>query len=1777
MSAIRKFQISIEDIVSVGATCRPENIKVSFEKPFCADIACEYDENTRTIDIEVGPECDNTCLYVVIECTEQCIDCYERIKVCACSGEADCDGCSDCIDGVCVSRCTHDEFCDGNECVECNSDIPCPDGKICQNGKCVCPDGQFKDEAGRCVPCLPGECPPCHVCTPEGCKPIDCGDKVCDPTLNDCVECVGSGDCRPNEKCVNNDCVCKDGYVRNANGDCVKDRECNSDTDCPDCFECDEFGNCNPKVCPAGEICIGDDCVTPCETGADCPPGFGCDGEKCVECNTLDCATSECADVLGCGCNRDNKCVDTTKCDGDCVSFADCGEGCTCYKGKCISCEDLPCDMCDVPGCACIGNKCTSVDVGCTDDVIVSEDTLNCDLIGTATIRDNCNCTPLTVTIEPTVARATGEFDFRAILRKGSATSYTDATLKNSLDNVSAINIAENELPESGVIGLEVELVVFRVDDNERRIANNITVSYFTSSFSFIGEAQSIINNVKLERVGDIGKYHPNDNLDYKIYSQRIKIKHIADIEIPGSNCTYVENNDVIKNELIDAATYNELIASRNVNDPVFDVLKDYHNFTSDGVRNPFFTWYRIPATGTNFDLNDPNQAFRKMYISGSLGSYVDTLKDKDDGLYNGYKYALYVDCPCDNNLDIQGQVKICNPNQFTGTFQNCGTEFTANTFSVCDINGFLGTDFQPSDAVVKYELLFDGSNPSSLPETKNVFKWNNTSLVNEDGDTLFQAISNGNDTIGSVTLRIFTDSTEICEYTIPGVEVDERIVDYELNCEGPAPQVRVYKEGASGGTITDLQVLNATANDDNGSLDYWILTKNGSPSNSFDIIATFANGCVKEETITVDICDCLDVTVTTESNIVFEEETTVTVNVSGFIGEYNVDIRKGVNDQVTQKIGLTSSSVDLSFLAEEVDYRIIVTSLNAQGSEPRQCTKELTFSLNGINTNIGFEGSTVCEGENKFFTINNIPPSLEGYVLNYSSSASSSTSNVTLTGNTSQDVILDDDPSYNITVGDFKLKTSSGGTIIYEYNDSVTSEVVDKPIVTSLTLVDENDNPLDGNLCTNTSAFIKVVGTPGATVTFNQNVSPIVLNNSGEGSIGLDTNSAEFYNLTISSITLNNCESSSDKSLDINITDSSNLEIRSEIIPCYDNSINTLIGFYVNESPVNSDQLEVVDDSGNSQNFSFFEEVNDPNSQYQGWYLSKKEFDQDEQDSINTVTATYTSNSNCVKVKTANVPVCSEESNTSLSVVKRYSCSNQDVEIDINDLQVETSSGIVDVLGGQYNVTVLENGSSVGSSGEGGTISFIPSGSGMAVPIEYEIDITGGSLSGLTLNQSDTINVYTDIAFEVTSTPLISNWGEDITVFVSRDIFNSYELVVNGTPTGITNTNGVFTWTAPNSNTFTTFEIIGTGYTQGGSNNLCVNTSSSYVHETSLGCNESGFISRNVNTCTFEAKQSVPVSTPVILKDNDNNIYANVNINVTDLCNSSSTYRTDTEEVLIANPENGGDGLTDFRITLTKDLTNSDTITALKFKKDDGTGTLSDFDIVFSSPVNINSGTAAADILSEITDAISADSSTGDFIVSVDTITTNPAVDYRLFIACEILNSPTNPRIGIDNLGVRQGDSRITLDGIGEIEFDEKSIFLETNAGQQSISNLWNIPCDSSTSYKVDVRAKFDQLENQFDKATSNFNEIVIGSLPASVWIPSVNDSTNCDDVTLELTTDPCSSSSQTTTYQWQKLISGTWTDQVGQTDPTLNIGYDDGDYRINVDCGSCSYTIND
>ncbi len=415
------YEIRLEDISQNGNLCTTPS--VTWEEPYCTDVRCftEQTDGTTILKVEIPEDCPDPCVYVIIDCLDDCGECEpERIKICPCEVDADCPDCEVCQDNLCVTTCLTGEFCSGGDCVECDDTVPCPCNQVCVNGDCQCPPGKTNvDSKGCCSDCLTdSDCDPCYVCSADGCEPKICPEGVCDPVSGDCVECNGTGDCAgDNECCISNECECCFGFVRDSLGDCVPDPGCLTDADCPDCYICDSVTGCEPQSCPAGyvftgtfpccqkecdcdapacpgvENCIpiaGDVCVCTscfgacdanvdcgegcycdngqckpnpcygiCHNGGDCGEGCGCFEGYCYPCESASCQTTECAQTSGCECVGIN-CA-PSGCVGACLSSNDCGPGCGCYQGNCVSCEDLVCEgnQCAfAAGCDCIDNNC---------------------------------------------------------------------------------------------------------------------------------------------------------------------------------------------------------------------------------------------------------------------------------------------------------------------------------------------------------------------------------------------------------------------------------------------------------------------------------------------------------------------------------------------------------------------------------------------------------------------------------------------------------------------------------------------------------------------------------------------------------------------------------------------------------------------------------------------------------------------------------------------------------------------------------------------------------------------------------------------------------------------------------------------------------------------------------------------------------------------------------------------------------------------------------------------------------------------------------------------------------------------------------------------------------------------------------------------------------------------------------------------------------------------------------------------------------------------------
>lgn len=115
-----------------------------------------------------------------------------------------------CVNGEvfvrCGNRCAMDYNCDDYH-------LPRPCARICEPG-CYCPDSQVRDANGKCIP---------REQCPNKCKEFEILVACANPCEPSCDE--------PNrEPCPTYDCIqgcaCKEGYLRNKDGECVKPDSC---------------------------------------------------------------------------------------------------------------------------------------------------------------------------------------------------------------------------------------------------------------------------------------------------------------------------------------------------------------------------------------------------------------------------------------------------------------------------------------------------------------------------------------------------------------------------------------------------------------------------------------------------------------------------------------------------------------------------------------------------------------------------------------------------------------------------------------------------------------------------------------------------------------------------------------------------------------------------------------------------------------------------------------------------------------------------------------------------------------------------------------------------------------------------------------------------------------------------------------------------------------------------------------------------------------------------------------------------------------------------------------------------------------------------------------------------------------------------------------------------------------------------------------------------------------------------------------------------------------
>nr|WIM01339.1 zonadhesin-like protein 8 [Limnephilus flavicornis] len=221
----------------------------------------------------------------------------------------------------------------GPDCVRPN---PC-------KGGCNCADGYVRNHCNKCI--LENDCP----CPSSNATLVDCPN----PCPRTCDNLQQGGVIPCGRMCIRKGCTCKDGFVQNADGNCIKPEDC-PPQDCP---ENEEWNSC-PGFCNFEEDCMyvfgaRRSCMLPppgveipCQPQCRCKAGFVriADGtcasaDKCCE------APSSVLSSCPAPCERTCSVYPEPDCKEDCsINKCICAPTYVRNEGKCIPENDCPCD-----------------------------------------------------------------------------------------------------------------------------------------------------------------------------------------------------------------------------------------------------------------------------------------------------------------------------------------------------------------------------------------------------------------------------------------------------------------------------------------------------------------------------------------------------------------------------------------------------------------------------------------------------------------------------------------------------------------------------------------------------------------------------------------------------------------------------------------------------------------------------------------------------------------------------------------------------------------------------------------------------------------------------------------------------------------------------------------------------------------------------------------------------------------------------------------------------------------------------------------------------------------------------------------------------------------------------------------------------------------------------------------------------------------------------------------------------------------------------------------
>lgn len=1158
------FEIALTSLSQNGKLCKV--LDIEWEKPSCANIKCDFDG--KKIKITVPEGCEGECIYAVVKCKDlKCSDCpdSERIKICPCTTSADCEDCHECKNNLCVSKCPEGKLCKNDKCVDCDETKPCPCNQVCVSGDCQCPPNKpFKNDKGCCVSCLTdANCPACTECTPDGCKPIECPEGVCDPETKGCVECLNTGDCSgENECCVGKKCDCCIGFVRNlVTGKCEPKDECSIDKDCGPCEICVD-GKCVPLVCPEGYVCVegvckpicdcaeptcdrqgacirlnenvcycnkcegscsdstqcGEGCYckdnkcvpnpcanTPCNNGQDCAEGCGCKDNTCVPCDSLDCTTDECAKTLGCKCDKGNTCVD----DPDPCSNYSCDETegpAACQGGS----ESRPDCGCNAAG--------DCVQQPCEGDFTLEKG--DCKLTATLTSNKCCACSDITLISQIKQLNQTYS-EFEVTVKKGTASNLADALELPTVDNVTDPRINGNEEPIRGTVCIDAEYVF------EKDGVRFTDYQPGVKTIVLDGKGVASINNTEPNKIKSPDKVYAQGFLK----STRLVFRICEDLEFPNG-CVYKSG------QVLYDGTFTAALSATSV-------TRGVKTLDSDSCADAVIRWTKGVPTGNGVTWEE--QPFRKVYVPRTGNQYIDFINKPDNNpafdlggsnvdnrgdLWSGYYYRVSTDCGCVNSASLQscgtvGQLVFCNPDNVPKIeFTSCnGIKFKETWKTDCVVNYDKYNDI-PVDARLKYGIYVNGS---TTPIGSSLKTASSTGDIYDLGQTF-----EWDETIRFIDIKWSHDKCDECTIRVVNPNPVVKDLVYEINCKPLADGTTEYTVKVDFGISQNSNIEKVTLSVNTNAITPTNNSVSFKANPSTTIIASVKYvdcDVIYKETLDLPDDCCKGIDFIFKSFVPDCDETAVTVVVesvpTGLAGKYTFVVKGEDGNEITvvdPKVTNETGLKEIGLIVDQETFgsspEVFVTFEPANGCDKVERSTVLNFSSVDVATRVQptVDALTLCNVTTTEVRYD-IPQGYSGTVT-YSVCGSQET----VTVQDGEDLVIDVTGTLGqnctVTIVSHTLTLTSGGRCPAIFADPTTTlSFVDNPVSTF------NVSPT--TVCKDGVVTVNYTSNVSGVLTYEYNGTKTVNVTSGNGSFTLNTSTAGVFIFRPVSIAYGTCTTS--------------------------------------------------------------------------------------------------------------------------------------------------------------------------------------------------------------------------------------------------------------------------------------------------------------------------------------------------------------------------------------------------------------------------------------------------------------------------------------------------------------------------------------------------------------------------------------------------------------------------------------------------------------------------